>query len=97
MNKTELIEAVVEKVALPKKQVAQVLEAIMETITNQLSEDNSVVLVGFGTFLVKKRAARKGVNPKTGDVIDIKAANVPGFKSGKSLKEACNLVLETVD
>ena len=97
MNKTELVEALVEKTEFPKKQVAQILDALLGTITEQLAEDQQVVLVGFGTFSVKKRAARKGVNPQTGQVIDIKASNAPGFKSGKSLKDACNSVLETVD
>ncbi len=97
MNKAELLEAVVEKTSLSKKQAGQALEAIVDTITQQLAGNDSVVLVGFGTFSVKKRAARKGVNPKTGDVINIKAANVPAFKSGKSLKEACNSSLEVVD
>mgnify|MGYP000084156478 CR=1 FL=1 len=97
MNKSELIEAIIEKTEQPKKQVAQVLDALLNTITEQLAEGEQVVLVGFGTFSVKQRAARKGVNPQTGAVINIKASNAPGFKSGKALKDACNSVLEAVD
>jgi len=97
VNKAELVEALVAKTEYPKKQVTQILEAVLSTITEQLADDQQVVLVGFGTFSVKKRAARKGVNPQTGQTINIKASNAPGFKSGKSLKDACNSVLETVD
>lgn len=97
MNKTELIESVVEKINLPKKQVTQVLDGILTTITEQLASEQAVALVGFGTFSVKTRAARKGINPQTKEPIDIKEAKVPAFKSGKSLKDACNLLVETVD
>jgi DNA-binding protein HU-beta len=97
VNKAELIESVVLKTEMSKKNVTQVLDAIVDTITEQLSEDQSIALVGFGTFSVKKRAARKGVNPRTGESINISATNVPGFKAGKSLKDACNSVLEAVD
>ncbi|MGE3921277.1 MAG: HU family DNA-binding protein [Gammaproteobacteria bacterium] len=97
MNKTELVQSVLEKVALPKKQVSEIIEATFQTITDALAEGDSVALVGFGTFTVKARAARKGVNPKTGETIQIKATNAPGFKAGKLLKDACNLEAEVVN
>lgn len=97
MNKSELIQAVAAKVGLTKKQAAESIDAIFNTISEVLSEGDSVALVGFGTFSVKARAARKGINPQTGAEIQIKAMNVPGFKAGKSLKDACNLELESVD
>ena len=63
---------------------------MVDTVTNALAEGDQVVLVGFGTFSVKDRAARTGRNPQTGEPIEIKAAKVPGFKAGKALKDAVN-------
>ena len=97
MNKTELVQSVSEKVSLSKKQVHEIIEATFGTISEALAEGDSVALVGFGTFSVKARAARKGVNPKTGETIQIKATNAPVFKSGKLLKDACNLEQEVVN
>ncbi|MBS7326796.1 MAG: HU family DNA-binding protein [Thiopseudomonas sp.] len=90
MNKSELIEKVAAAADLPKAAAGRALDAVLETITDALKEGDSVVLVGFGTFAVKERAARTGRNPKTGDTIEIAAANVPGFKPGKALKDAVN-------
>lgn len=90
MNKAELIDSIAEKVDLSKADAGRALEAVLDTITDTLKNEGQVTLVGFGTFTVKKRAARKGRNPKTGEEVDIKAANVPGFKAGKGLKDALN-------
>lgn len=91
MNKSELIEAIAASADLPKAAASRALDAMVETITGELKKDDGqVVLVGFGTFSVKDRAARVGRNPQTGAEIQIKAAKVPGFKAGKALKDAVN-------
>ena len=90
MNKSELIEKVAAAADLPKAAAGRALDAVLETVTEALKEGDSVVLVGFGTFAVKDRAARTGRNPQTGDAIEIPAAKVPGFKPGKALKDAVN-------
>lgn len=87
MNKTELIARVAEKTDLTKKAAGDAVEAVLESITEALAAGNKVTLVGFGTFEVRDRAARRGVNPATGAAIDIPASRVPAFKAGKSLKE----------
>ncbi|MEE4662290.1 MAG: HU family DNA-binding protein, partial [Halieaceae bacterium] len=63
---------------------------VVDSITGALKQGDSVALVGFGTFAVKERAARTGRNPQTGQEIQIEAANIPGFKAGKALKDAVN-------
>jgi len=88
MNREELIAAVAKKTGYPKSQVAECLRAILEEITRSLSKKKKVSLPGFGVFSVSKRAARTGVNPRTGEKIKIPATKVPKFKAGKSLKEA---------
>ena len=90
VNKSELIDAIAESADLSKMSAGRALDAVVEAITASLQKGDPVSLVGFGTFAVKHRPARKGRNPKTGDEIQIKAANVPGFKAGKALKEAVN-------
>lgn len=90
MNKSELIDAVAASADIPKAVAGRALDAVIESITGALKEGDSVVLVGFGTFSVKGRAARTGRNPQTGDPIQIAAANIPGFKAGKALKDAVN-------
>lgn len=90
MIKSELINFIAEKSDLSKVDASAALEAFTKTITQTLSEGGNVALVGFGTFQVKDRAARKGRNPQTGEEIQIKAAKVPSMKVGKSLKDACN-------
>lgn len=87
MNKSELIEAVSGKTGLSKKDVGSALETIVDTIGGALKKGDSVSLVGFGTFSVKKRNARTGRNPQTGETIKIKARKVPTFKPGSELKE----------
>ena len=90
MNKSELIEAIATSSDLSKAAAGRALDATLDTITNALKDGEQVVLVGFGTFQVKDRAARTGRNPQTGEAIQIKAAKVPGFKAGKALKESVN-------
>lgn len=89
MNKTELVEMIAEKCEMTKAAAERVLGAILDVITTSLREEIPVVLPKkFGTFVVRKRAARKGRNPQTGEEINIKAAKVVGFKAGKALKDA---------
>ncbi len=90
MNKGDLIENVAEEAGLSKADAGRAVDAVVGAVTKALSGGSQVSLVGFGTFSVKKRAARQGRNPRTGETIQIKASNVPGFKAGKALKDAVN-------
>jgi DNA-binding protein HU-beta len=90
VNKTELIDRIAESADISKASAARALDAALDAITASLKQSDPVVLVGFGTFTVKERAARTGRNPQTGATIEIKAARVPGFKAGKALKDALN-------
>ena len=90
MNKTELVAAVAEQAALSKKDAEKALNAIVDTITNALTEGDKVQLVGFGTFEVRDREARTGKNPRTGETIKIAASKAPAFKAGRALKDAVN-------
>lgn len=90
MNKSELIDAIAASADLPKAAAGRALDAVVDSITDALKKDDSVSLVGFGTFSVKARAARTGRNPQTGQPINIAAAKVPSFKAGKALKDAVN-------
>ena len=90
MNKGELIDSVAGSAGLSKSEATKAVDAVLDSITRTLSGGSSVSLVGFGTFSVKARAARMGRNPRTGEAIQIKASNVPGFKAGKALKDAVN-------
>ncbi len=87
MNKAELINEVAGKVGITKKETGNVLEALTETIADALSGGKKVTLVGFGTFQVMERKARRGVNPQTGKTIQIPAKKVPKFVPGKGLRE----------
>jgi DNA-binding protein HU-beta len=87
MNKAELISAIAEKAELSLLKAEKVLLAAIDTIFDTLTKGDSVSLVGFGNFGVKKRAARKVRNPRTGAQIDVLATTVPFFKAGKNLKE----------
>ncbi|TSO26263.1 HU family DNA-binding protein [Lactobacillus sp. LL6] len=87
-NKAELISEVVNATDMKKKQATAVVDAIFGAIQKNLAEGNKVQMIGFGTFEVRHRAARKGRNPQTGDEIEIPASNVPAFKAGKALKDA---------
>jgi len=88
MNKSDLIATVAAKAEISKKDAKAAVEATLDCISGALAEGDKVALVGFGTFQVRERSARKGVNPATGETIDIPATKVPAFKAGKSLKEA---------
>lgn len=88
MNRAELIELIAEKAELTKVAATNALDALLAGVTLSLKEGDPVVLVNFGTFVVKERAAREGRNPQTGEKINIKAAKIVGFKAGKALKEA---------
>ncbi len=90
MNKTELVEAIAASADLPKAAAGRALDAVVDAITNALKSNDQVVLVGFGTFAVKERAARTGRNPQTGNPIDTAAAKIPSYKPGKALKDAVN-------
>jgi DNA-binding protein HU-beta len=87
MNKADLIQAVVEKTGLTKKDSTKALEAVIDVIIESLSKGDKVQLVGFGTFEVRDRKARKGRNPATGETIKIEASKAPAFKAGKVLKD----------
>jgi DNA-binding protein HU-beta len=88
MNKTELIQAVVEKSGLTKKDVTKVVESTFESITETLQSGEKVQLIGFGNLEVRERAARKGRHPRTKEDIETPASKVPAFKAGKALKDA---------
>ena len=88
LNKTPLVSAVAEKTGLTKKDADKAVNALFEVVTETLADGERVQVVGFGTFEVRDRAARKGRNPQTGEVIDIAAAKLPAFKAGKALRQA---------
>jgi len=88
MTKQGLTESIVAKVGCSKADAERALDAVLETITKSLTNGDSVTITGFGTFSARARAARAGVNPKTGEKIQIPAMTVPKFKAGKGLKEA---------
>jgi DNA-binding protein HU-beta len=90
VNKQELIENIAESADITKASAGRALDSMIESITGSLKGGDSVVLVGFGTFSVRDRAARTGRNPQTGAEIQIAAARVPAFKAGKALKDAVN-------
>ena len=87
MNKGDLVNEVA-KVVCSKKEAQAAVDCVFSSITQSMKKKKPVTLVGFGTFKVDKRKARKGRNPQTGDVINIKAKNVPKFVAGKALKDA---------
>jgi len=88
MNKTDLIAAIAASAELTKKDAEKALNAFIESVEGALKKDDKVQLVGFGSFEVRARAARKGRNPATGKEITIAASKVPVFKAGKALKDA---------
>ena len=90
MNKADLISAVAQKSSLTKKDSEAAIDAFVAVVEDSLAKEEKVVLVGFGTFETKNRAARKGRNPQTGEAIDIPASKAPVFKAGKSLKDKVN-------
>ena len=90
MNKGELVTAISEKTNTTKKIAEEFLNAFIEVVTEELKKGDKVQLVGFGSFEVRKRAARKGRNPQTKEEIKIPASTVPAFKAGKALKDVVN-------
>ncbi|ANF95119.1 MULTISPECIES: HU family DNA-binding protein [Paenibacillus] len=90
MNKTDLINNISNNSGLTKRDVETVLNGFLDEITSALSSGDKVQLIGFGTFETRKRAARTGRNPQTGEELNIPESNVPAFKAGNKLKEAVN-------
>ena len=88
MKKAELIEAVAKKAELTKKDADKAIAAVFEAITEALAEGDKVQLLGFGTFEVRERSAREGINPLTKEKIQIAASKQPAFKAGAALKNA---------
>ena len=90
MNKSELVKAIAERTESTKKAAEESVNALVEVISKELKKGGKVQLVGFGTFEVRKRAARKGRNPQTKEEIKIPASKAPVFKAGKALKDLVN-------
>ena len=90
MTKAELVQFIAETADLTKADATRALDAMVEGVTKGLKEEGKVTLVGFGTFTAKKRDAREGRNPQTGETVKIAARVVPGFKAGNKLKESLN-------
>lgn len=90
VNKNDLIEAVAAAAELSNASAARAVNAMFDAVTGALAKGDGVSIVGFGSFVVRERAAREGRNPQTGATIKIAASKVPGFKAGKALKDAIN-------
>ena len=90
MNKNDLIAAVAERTGMSKAGAGQAVDATFDAITASLKSGQEVKIIGFGNFVVAKRAASTGRNPRTGAEVKIPASRVPKFRAGKALKEACN-------
>ena len=90
MNKSDLVSAIADNSGLSKVDAARALEATTSAISSALASGDSVAITGFGSFIVRTRAARTGRNPQTGAAIQISASNAPAFKAGKLLKESVN-------
>ena len=90
MKKTELIAAVAEQTGLSKKDAEKALNATIDTIIKAVAEGDKIQLTGFGTFEQRQRNARTGVDPRTGNTIEIPASKVPAFKAGKGFKDIVN-------
>ena len=88
MNKTELIASVAQKTELTKKDAEKAVKAVFDTVAEELAAGGKVQVIGFGTFEVKERAARTGINPATKEKIQIPASKAPAYKAGKAFKDA---------
>lgn len=88
MNKTELVAAIADKAGIAKKDAEKALGAFIDTVSSELKKGEKIQLVGFGTFEVRERAARTGINPQTKKTIEIPASKNPVFKAGKALKDS---------
>lgn len=91
MNKAELIASIAQKAGMSKKDAEKALNGFTESVQEALERGEKVQLVGFGSFEVRERAARKGINPQTKEEITIEAAKVPVFRVGKALKDKLNV------
>ena len=90
MNKTELITAVAQEAEMTKKDAEKAVKAVIDVVSGALAKGEKVQLIGFGTFEVRKRDARTGINPQTKQTVKIPASKAPAFKAGKALKDAVN-------
>ncbi len=90
MNKSDLIDAMADSADISKAAAGRALDGLLDAITASVKNDDPVSIVGFGTFLLRERAARTGRNPKTGKTIEIAASKTPAFKAGKAFKDAVN-------
>ncbi len=90
MNKTELVSAVAASTGLSKKDAEKAVNGVIDTIISTVKSGEKVQLVGFGTFELRERAAREGINPASGEKIKIAACKAPAFKAGKAFKDAVN-------
>ena len=92
MTKSELIYEIGQQTNLPRGKAEAAVNAVFKTISRELGRGNQVSIIGFGTFLVSERKARKGTNPRTGEPIDLPASKLPCLRAGKSLKQSVNKV-----
>lgn len=90
MNKNDLVRAIANKVGITLKDAAAALDGTIAAITDALNEGDKIQISGFGTFEIKEKAAREGINPKTGEKIKIAASKIPAFKFGKAYKDSFN-------
>jgi DNA-binding protein HU-beta len=90
VTKQDVVDAVAQKTGMTKKDAGDAVEAVLDVVTNALQSSDVVTFTGFGKFSVSRRAARQGVNPRTGEKVWINAANVPKFSAGSQLKAAVN-------
>lgn len=90
MNKSQLVDSVAKKSGLTIKDSTAAVNAVLDSIKDALASGDTVTLIGFGTFLVRERAARNGRNPRTGEIVKIPAVKVPAFKPGKTFKDGVN-------
>ena len=90
MNKSQLVDSVAKKSGLTIKDSTAAVNAVVDSIKDALASGDTVTLIGFGTFLVRERAARNGRNPRTGEIVKIPAVKVPAFKAGKGFKDIVN-------
>ena len=90
MNKTELVAAIAEQAEISKKDAEKALKAFTDVVAEELKKGEKIQLVGFGTFEVSEKAAKKSKNPQTGKTITIAASKTPKFKAGKALKDSIN-------
>ena len=90
MNKSDLIDAMADSADISKAAAGRALDGLIDAITRSVKNNDPVSIVGFGTFLLRERAARTGRNPKTGKTIEIAASKAPAFKARKAFKDAVN-------